>query len=109
MVLLRGAPLTENLSVTDLLAQRLVASPHAVAQSVGEETVLLHVPSERFVSLDDVASAMWTAALAAPSLDHAVDALLLEFDVDRTTLATDLTAFVTQLVELELASLQPAA
>lgn len=95
--------------MSPFFSQRLVASPDAVAQSVGGETVLLHIPSERFVSLDDIATAMWETATAAPSLDAAVSTLLEEFDAERSQIEGDLQTFVETVTSLELATLVPGA
>lgn len=86
---------------------RLVCSPDAVAQNVGSEMVLLHVPSDRFVSLDEVGSAMWRATTENASLDEALVVLLAEFEVDVTRLRADLASFVKELEELGIAALEP--
>jgi hypothetical protein len=91
----------------DLSSVRFRPSEQVVAQPVGQETVILHVPSERFVTLDDTGAAMWRIGSASASVAQAIDTLIDEYDVDRSTLEADFMAFAERLHSLELANLEP--
>ncbi len=93
--------------MTDLSGMRFRPSDDVVVQTVGAETVLLHVPSERFVTLDDIGAEMWRVACTSVTVSQTIDALLLEFDVERSVLETDFLAFSNRLNSLDLAKLEP--
>ena len=102
------SPMTELPSpMTDLLSVRFSPSDQVVAQVVGSETVILHVPSERFVTLDDVAAEMWRIGSESVTAAEAITALLHDFNVERSVLEADFIAFAKRLSELELAQLVP--
>ena len=86
---------------------RLVASDQVVARPVANETILLDLVTERYVSLDDVATRMYHVALAEPTLADATRALAVEYRVSEDRIAADLETLTRQLVDLGLASLQP--
>jgi hypothetical protein len=95
--------------MTDLSGMRFRPSDDIVVQGVGAETVILHVPSERFVTLDDVGAEMWRVASASPTVTDTINTLLTEFDVERSVLETDFLAFANRLSSLNLAKLEPVA
>lgn len=86
---------------------RLVASDHVVARPVANETILLDLNTERYISLDDVATRMYHVALAAPTLADATRELATEYRVSEERIATDLENFTSQLVDLGLAMFRP--
>jgi hypothetical protein len=66
---------------------------------VGEEAVLLNLNTELYLGLDSVGTRMWNALTAAPTIQAAYDALLLEYDVEASRLREDLDEFLGKLVE----------
>lgn len=93
--------------MTDLSHVRLAPSDQVVAQGVGPELVILHVPSERFITLDDVGAQMWRTASVSATAAQAITTLLDEFDVERATLEADFASFAARLASLGLAQLIP--
>ena len=93
--------------LTELSSVRFSPSDQVVVQVVGSETVILHVPSERFVTLDDVAAEMWRIGSESATAAEAITVLLHDFHVERSVLEADFISFVKRLSELELAQLLP--
>ena len=96
-----------DLAMTDLSGMRFRPSDDVVVQGVGAETVILHVPSERFVTLDDIGADMWRVASTSPTVSQTIDTLLTKFDVERSVLEADFLAFADRLSALDLAKLEP--
>jgi hypothetical protein len=71
-------------------------------RTAGSETVLLDLESEEFFGLDGVGARLFELLEQPRRLDEAVEALLTEYDVDRETLLTDMTALVSDLVARNL-------
>lgn len=71
-------------------------------QRLGEETVLLHLGTERYYGLDEVGSRFWQLLQEYQTLDPIVAALRREYEVDETALRGDLERLVDELAELGL-------
>lgn len=68
-----------------------ITVPDAVLhQQLGEETVILHLGTERYYGLDEVGSRAWQLLRQHRTVDPVVAALLDEYDVDEATLRRDL-------------------
>ena len=93
--------------VTELSRLRFVPSDQVIAQVVGSETVILHIPTERFVTLDEIGADMWRAGSDSATVAEAIGSLLNEYDVERSVLEADFVAFAERLAGLELAQLTP--
>lgn len=62
-----------------------------------DEAVILDLASATYFGLNPVGARFWGLVSENPSFPAAVTALLSEFDVDETTLLTDLEALVAEL------------
>ncbi len=60
-----------------------------------------------YIELDRVGIAMWQALLDGGSANSALDILLARFEVDRSTLETDLNEFIIQLTAVGLIDAEP--
>jgi Coenzyme PQQ synthesis protein D (PqqD) len=86
-----------------------ITVPDAVLhQQLGEETVLLHLATERYYGLDEVGSRVWQLLQEHRTLDPIVGALLDEYDVDETTLRGDLERLLDELADLGLVHVERA-
>ena len=76
------------------------AHPDVVWRDVDGEIVLLNVETGHYFGLDPVGGRVWTLLHASESgltLEALADAVSQEFDVDRPTALTDLTALIGEL------------
>ncbi len=80
----------------------LRAADDVLRRSAGVETVLLDLDSEEFYGLDGVGARVFDLLEQPSRLDDVIDTVLAEYDVDRKTLATDVTALVAELLEKKL-------
>ena len=81
------------------LNSRLTIPAQVMSRLVGEETVLLDLASGYYFGLDGVGKVIWEAVSDGKSLADAVDAIVAEYDVERSQAESDVTTFVKQLVE----------
>ena len=94
-----------SLSFTE---HRLVASDRVVTRVVGDATVLLNVETGRSFRLDRVGTRAWALLTAAPSIQHALDALLEEFDAEAEQVRQDLDALIEDLASRGLGEVRPS-
>ena len=80
----------------------LRAADGVLRRTAGEETVLLDLASEEFFGLDGVGARLFELLEQPRTLDEVVDTLLEEYDVDHDTLAGDVHALASELVERNL-------
>ena len=76
---------------------------HVLYRTVGEGGgVLLDLDRREYFALDDVAARMWEVLSGARTISSVVESLMLEYDVDRTSLQDDADRFVRTLAERNL-------
>jgi hypothetical protein len=75
-------------------------------QEVGGETVLLDLQSEQYFGLDAVGTRIWQLLGEGAGTDAVVETLLQEFEVERETLAADVSELLRQLAEAGLIRLK---
>lgn len=73
-----------------------------LVRELAGESVLLNLNTESYFGLDEVGTRMWTALSESPSVAHAFDTLMAEYEVEPEQLRVDLAAYVQQLVDLGL-------
>lgn len=77
---------------------RLRAPDTVILRSFDDgESVLLHLETELYFSLNQVGTRMWSVLTQADSIDHAFATLHNEFDVEPEVLRQDLDALIAQL------------
>ena len=76
-------------------------------REVNGEAVLLHLVSERYYVLDRPTTRMWHVLVDCPTFGDAIAVLGDEFDVESDVLRRDLERFVGELVDADLASVDP--
>jgi hypothetical protein len=80
-----------------------------VCRRVGGESILVpirqNVGNLDFVyTLSEVAADVWTLLDGTRSVDAIIDAICVQYDIDRATAAADVTTLVTDLAEAALVS-----
>ena len=86
-----------------------ITVPNAVLhQQLGEETVLLHLGTENYYGLDEVGSRVWQLLREHRTVDPIVAVLLSEYEVDETTLRSDLEHLLDELADLGLIHVERA-
>ena len=93
----------------DLLATKVRPAPDLLVSRLGDETVMLDLASERYFGLDSTGTAFWDVLTTAPTVAAGVDRLLEMYDVDRDTVARDVSTLITQLQEKGLLERMDAA
>ena len=84
------------------LDTRLTIPTQVMSRLVGEETVLLDLASGHYFGLDAVGKLIWESVSDGKSLADAVDAIVAEYEVDKSQAEADVKAFASQLVERDL-------
>ena len=87
------------------LTARVIVPDGVLVQEIDSESVLLNINTENYYGLDEVGTRMWQILKDAPSISQAIDLLLDEYEVERTTLLTDIEIFLKHLVEKGLIEL----
>jgi hypothetical protein len=64
-----------------------------------EESVILHLDSERYFGLDDVGTRFLSVLTTSDSIEAAYQSLAEEYDVDREVLRQDLLALIQSLLQ----------
>jgi hypothetical protein len=84
--------------------QSFTVSKDVLFQEVGGETVLLDLDSERYFGLDEVGTRIWALISEGVAVREMADTMLEEYDIDRSTLETDIEALLVSLLEAGLIS-----
>ena len=71
--------------------------PDVITQNMGEETLLVHLRSDRFYELNNTAARFWELLSAGHGLATIQAQMLREFDVDETQLADEIANILTLL------------
>jgi hypothetical protein len=81
------------------LDTRLSIPPQVMSRLVGDETVLLDLASGHYFGVDGVGKLIWESVSDGKTLAETVDAIVAEFDVEKSQAEADVSAFASQLVE----------
>jgi hypothetical protein len=88
---------------------QVTIAPDVMLRMVRGEAVVLNLKTEMYLGLDAVAARMWALLHESPSIQHAYEALLEEYDVEPEVLRADIEEFVAQLIGQQLIDLHPPA
>jgi hypothetical protein len=83
----------ETITETTLIA----AIPNQVSTTLDDETVILSLADGTYYGLNAVGTSIWNLIQQPTTVQHILDALLEEYDVDRETCAKDLQALIEDL------------
>ncbi len=91
----------ENI-VSNALEARWRISEQAIANSVADETVILHLGNGTYFGLDPIGARLWEALKAGEAPVMICDTVLAEYEVDRATLEADLCSLLEKLASNDL-------
>ena len=89
------------------LPARVTVPTDVLVQEVSGETVLLSLETERYYGLNQVGTRMWELLAESGDVQTVFQKLLEEFEVDESTLRSDLTELIEDLVDDGLLSVEP--
>ncbi len=84
------------------IPSNITISQDVIFQEIDGELVLLDLQSERYFGLNEVGTRMWHLLTENSHTETILTQLLVEFDVDETTLRQDVTHWISELVKAEL-------
>ena len=79
-------------------------NPDVIAQQVGDDTVLVHLETNRIYELNRTGARLWELVQAGLDRDQIQQELLREFDVEEAELAGEIDSFLAQLIGANLVS-----
>lgn len=82
-----------------VLIERLATNPSVVARRLGEETVLVHLATNRIYNLNATATRLWELTRAGHTPEQICARLTCEFDVDAATLEREVEGTLRDLVD----------
>ncbi|HJU64708.1 MAG TPA: PqqD family protein [Gemmatimonadaceae bacterium] len=84
------------------LPERVTVSPEVLYQEVEGQAVLLHLERERYYSLDAVGTRIWGMLTNRSDTSAIRETMLALYDVDESTLTSDLARFIGRLADAGL-------
>jgi hypothetical protein len=93
--------------MSDGTEQQYTSPPTIVSRSVGGETVLVDLDSERYYSVNQTGSLIWAELSAGRSTAQALERIMTEFNIGSDVARQDLDELVAALVAAGL--LEPQA
>ena len=64
-------------------------NPHVIAKRMGEVTVLVHLPTNRILELNETGSRVWAMVCEGLDVDRIALSLVEEFDVEKARAADE--------------------
>ena len=80
----------------------IVRSSAVIARGLRDQTLLMDMESERYLTLDAIASQIWTMLDGTQSVAHIAATIVDEYDAPAPTVRADIDALLTELFELGL-------
>jgi len=80
-------------------------SPSVMAAEVDGEIVMMSIEQGSYFGLDDVGSDIWKRIEQPCSFAALVDGLAADYEADRNTIVSDVTALLTQMAEQDVVRL----
>ena len=84
------------------LTDQIIVPDEVVAREVGDETMLLDLASGTYFGLDAVGARIWQMLEAGNTPAEACDAILADYDVERSIVERDVGALLGELAERRL-------
>ena len=80
----------------------VVRSSAVVARGLRDQTLLMDMESERYLTLDEVASQIWAMLDGTRSVSDIASTIVEEYDAPAAKVRADIEALLTELFELGL-------
>ena len=80
----------------------VVRSSAVVARGLRDQTLLMDMEAERYLTLDAVASQIWNMLDGTQSVAHIAATIVDEYDAPASMIRADIDALLTELFELGL-------
>ena len=80
----------------------VVRSSAVIARGLRDQTLLMDMDSERYLTLDPIASQIWSMLDGSQSVAHITAAIVDEYDAPATTVRADVDALLNELFDLGL-------
>jgi hypothetical protein len=81
----------------------VVRSSAVIARGLRDQTLLMDMESERYLSLDPIASQIWGMLDGSTSIAHITATIVDEYDAPASTVRADVDALLADLLDLGLA------
>lgn len=88
--------------MTEMLDADWKVSEDAVANSVGDETVILHLVNSNYYGLDTIGTVLWEGIDAGKRPSEICDAVVERYDVGREIVEADFARFLADLESNDL-------
>jgi hypothetical protein len=88
-------------------SSRVARAPEQLSTEIADEVVLLGLRRSRYFGLEGVGATVWKCLVEPQRFDFLVDAVVREYDVDRSPAAADLTLFLRELEAEGLVEIGP--
>jgi hypothetical protein len=88
----------------DSLPKKLTVPADVLSQELDDETVILDLRSERYMSLDSVGSRFWQLLQNGGDAEMACGVLLQEYDVEEAVLRRDLAELIAKMCDVGIVS-----
>lgn len=88
--------------MTDILNARWLIGDQAIANTVGDEMVVLHLGNGTYFGLDPIGSLLWETLAKGELPSAACDLILDRYEIDRETVEHDLRQFMDELAKGDL-------
>ena len=88
--------------MSDQLTTRWRVSDDAVANPVGDETVILHLGNGNYFGLNPIGTSLWEGLKAGLLPSEVCDQILQEYDAERDVVEKDIEHFLSNLAENDL-------
>ena len=79
--------------------QKLRRNDELIHSAIDNETVMMSLERDEYYGLDEIATDIWNLLGEPRSAEEILDNLDERFETDRETIATDLMAFLNDMVE----------
>lgn len=89
-------------------SSKVKATPEQVSSELGTEVVILHIKNGVYYGLDEVGVLIWKKLQDGCSVSEIVSSVMKEFAVDVKTCEQDVLRILSEMVDAQLVSVEPA-
>ncbi len=86
-------------------SKKLTAADDILLRELDGEAVILHLGDESYYGLNESGTRIWQLLVDSETIESAVQPLLEEFEVDESTLRSDITNLINSMMEKKMVTL----